>query len=1219
MPDRLVVDLEAGGHAKVLSWLDGGLPEEVARAPLTWPLDADALEDLRWYLEDYLLAPYGVWEDRGPAIREKLPQWGEQVFGSVFADGPARFAYEQARDRGLEVIFRSADPGLLGLPWELMRDGSGPVALAKGGISRSLPVADGAGTLEVPGGKLRVLMVISRPAGRRDVPYQMVARPLLERLDMVRGEVNLTVLRPPTFGYLRQVVRQAAEAGEPFHVVHFDGHGTMPGRSTGSAGEGALAFELPGGGTNPVGASKVAEALAEGRVPVVVLNACQSGAVGKELEASVATALLKAGCAAVVAMAYSVYAVAAAEFMAAFYESLFAGETVGQAVTVGRKRLFDHNARPSGRGGMPLADWLVPVHYLRREVHFPQARVNRAAAEPSLNEIRDQVGIAVSDDAAVQDSLAAVDGVFVGRDDLFYQLESAVRERVAILAGPGGTGKTELAKGFARWWRDTGGVDDPRLVFWHSFEPGPASFGLEGVVTAIGLEVFGADFALLGQPQRLEALKQLMTQHRALLIWDNFESVKEMPDSTGATPALDEAASAEVKAFLDWVRDLSASAVLITSRTQETWLGQVRRISVGGLNRGEAAQYASHLLTPYPGAQRHRESRSFGDLLDWLDGHPLAMRLTLPRLNATGPAALLSGLRGTSSLLADDISEADRHTSLPASIAYSYTHLTDQTRRLLPAVSLFYGTADADVLTLCSATEGVPRRFAGISNGEWSAALADAARVGLLTGLGMGMYQIHPALPGYLVAAWRAENPAGYDQERQAAEQALCAASAGFSEWLTGQIESGNGATAYAMLRLQSRTLSAMLGHALDHGRWDDADSIVRALDAYWDTRGLGGEAAEWADRVLDATTDSSQAQSQPARSLWLYTTIQQASRRQQAGQPEQAVRIYLHALGLLPGEPVTGWARKSVAVIYHQLGVAVQACGRLDEAEEWYRKSLAICEELGDRLYMAGGYHELGRISHDRGQLDAAVEWYRKSLAVEEELGNRPYMASTYHELGRASQDRGQLDAAMEWYRKSLAISEELGDRPGLARTYYECGLGALHRGSPNEAEEWYRKSLSISEELGDKPSMSGTYHGLGLAAHIRGRVDEAEEWYRKSLAVSEELGNRPHMALVYAALGLLAEERGQLALALTWNIRCVSLFDEFPSPLTGTGTSALTQLARQLGLPALEETWRQIVGQPLPTAVRDYVTSQREGDLERHDRSRSRRGPFRRRRSRP
>ena len=806
----------------------------------------------------------------------------------MFGDGPARFAYERARDRGLEVVFRSAEPGLLGLPWELMRDGAGPVALGAGGISRSLPVADRAGTLEVPGGRLRVLMVISRPSGAEDVGYQMVARPLLQRLEAVRGEVDLTVLRPPTFDALRQAVTEAAAAaGEPFHVVHFDGHGMMPGLSGGggaagarpgmmsAAGEGVLAFEKPGGGSDLVGAGKVAAALAAGRVPVAVLNACQSGAVGKELEASVATALLNAGCAAVVAMAYSVYAVAAAEFMAAFYETLFTGDSVGQAVTAGRRRLFDHDRRPSRKGDMPLADWLIPVHYLRRDVSFPQARTRRPAAAPSLDEALDQIRAAASGSEAETeaDPLAAVDGVFVGRDDLFYQLETAARlQRVVLLSGPGGTGKTELGKGFARWWRDTGGTDNARLVCWHSFEPGVASFGLDGVITAIGLGVFGADFARLDPAERLAAVKRLLGQYRALLVWDNFESVAEMPDPAGATPPLDEPGRAQLREFLHWVRDHSRSAVIITSRAREDWLGEVRRIAVGGLNRAEAAEYAGLLLAPFPAAQPRRERPSFGELLDWLDGHPLAMRLTLPRLQDADPAGLLADLRGTAPLPAGEEAGAGRLSSLGACITYSFTHLTEPARRLLPALSLFTGIADEDVLAAFSDVGGVPSRFAGTSKQEWTAVLQDAARVGLLSPIGGGMYRIHPALPGYLTAAWQAEDPGSYEEERQAAEQALQAACAAFSRWLTGQIASGDAALAYTLIGLQRRTLGAMLGHALDHHAWRDAENIVRALDGYWDTRGLGGEAAAWTDRILNATTTPGQGPDAITQSLWLFT-----------------------------------------------------------------------------------------------------------------------------------------------------------------------------------------------------------------------------------------------------------------------------------------------------------------------------------------------------------
>ena len=168
MVDRLLVDL-SDRLVKVSQWPDDGLPEQVSESEFVWPLDDVALEDLRWYLEDYLRAPFGVWEERGPQIQAGLAGWGEAVFASVFGSGPARDAYQRARDYDLELVFRSAEPSLLGLPWELMRDGGGPVALGLGGVSRAVPVADLTRTAVIPGGRLRVLMVISRPAGMRDV------------------------------------------------------------------------------------------------------------------------------------------------------------------------------------------------------------------------------------------------------------------------------------------------------------------------------------------------------------------------------------------------------------------------------------------------------------------------------------------------------------------------------------------------------------------------------------------------------------------------------------------------------------------------------------------------------------------------------------------------------------------------------------------------------------------------------------------------------------------------------------------------------------------------------------------------------------------------------------------------------------------------------------------------------------------------------------------
>jgi tetratricopeptide (TPR) repeat protein len=1180
-----------------------GGPREMA-----WPLDGEELEDLRWYLEESLIAPFAVYGERGGEVEARLPEWGERLFAALFGEsGPARDAYVAARGRGggLEIALVSDSARWLGLPWELMRDPSrpAPLVLDQVTVTRSLPSTDLTGSVAVPGSRLRVLMVISRPDGPSDVGYQMVARPLLERLEAVRGTVELAVLRPPTLQQLAAMLAEAAAAGEPFQVVHFDGHGVFgtvpelpagrgPSMYAGRGPQGMLAFEKPGGGADLVPAERVAQVLAAGSVPVVVLNACQSAQVGGEVEAAVATRLLRGGAASVVAMAYSVYAVAAAEFMAVFYERLFAGDRIADAVTAGRARLQIADKRPSPKGELPLADWVVPVHYARRDVAFPGLRTARDTAV-SLEGMLDQ--IRTRDEAGNgEDGLAAV-GTFVGRDGLVHTLEAAAGlQRVVVLVGPGGTGKTELAKGFGRWWRDTGGVEQPGLVFWHSFEPGVASFGLDGVLSGIGRRVFGPEFSLLDPGERRQVVERLLVEHRCLLLWDNFESVHSMPDPAGATPALGDDELAELKGFVSRIAQGGQSALIITSRSDEAWLGEVRRVRVGGLNREEAVLYADQLLAPFPSTRARRGQRAFDELMQWLDGHPLSMRLILPLLEANGPQQLLDGLKGITSLPVRD--EGDRTTSLAASIAYSFTHLTRSDQQALTAVSLFHGVADINVLGLFSAAEGVPERFRSRTGQQWEQLLEGAAAVGLLTGLGAGMFRIHPALPAYLAAHWRNDDPDGYRAQYTAATRALLDAYAALSEWLGQEMSGENAEFAVTVIDLQRRGLSNMLGYALDQQLFIHASAIARSLDDYWDLRGLTEEARGWVDRACQILEDANGTPpdlSTQAGNLWAFLTASQANRHLNAGQPDQAQNIYQNIVDAYLQQPETAHQRRSIAVFYHQLGRVAEERRRLDDAERWYRQSLAIFENLGDRPRMAASYHQLGMVAEIRGRFDDAEHWYRQSLTIVEDLGDRRGTARSYHQLGIVAQRQGRLGDAERWYQQSLTIKEDLGDRHGMATSYHQLGRVAEERGRLDDAERWYRQSLIILEDLGDRHGMASSYHELGVVAQGRGRLDDAERWYRQSLATLEDLGDRPGMATGYGQLALLAEEHGHPQQALEWTIRCVALFDEYPHPATGPAPHHLQRLTHLLGSEALEQAWHAVTGHPIPPDILSHATT--------------------------
>lgn len=216
-------------YAAMLS-LDNGAP---VSTQFSFSLDAQAREDLRWYLEDYLQNPLDPAPLLARRVEEKMIEVGARLFREVFESSePARRMWARMTDMlsetRIEIItgIREATA----IPWELLRDPLTDVPLALRAQSFVRAPVDSAQPALAPqsahSDKLRVLLVICRPAGREDVPFRSVASRIVRTLTQeARDLVQLDVLRPPTFEQLSKTVREAKRAGAPYHMVHFDGHG----------------------------------------------------------------------------------------------------------------------------------------------------------------------------------------------------------------------------------------------------------------------------------------------------------------------------------------------------------------------------------------------------------------------------------------------------------------------------------------------------------------------------------------------------------------------------------------------------------------------------------------------------------------------------------------------------------------------------------------------------------------------------------------------------------------------------------------------------------------------------------------------------------------------------------------------------------------------------------------------------------------------------------
>jgi len=1084
---------------------------------------------------------------------------GEELYKNVLADNPRTQALwfsirNELADLRIEIVTSIAEAA--SIPWELMRDPemNSPISLRVKSFVRvqSNPNISFVPVMPADDGRIRLLYIACRPGGAGDVELRAVANRLLQDLGPDRARFDIKALRPPTFEQLQQELAEAKEAGRPYHIVHFDGHGiyadlsettlaswisslsglTLGGKITGK--HGYLLFEHDGKEKmRPVDGQTLGQLLHDHGVPLLVLNACQSAMheataapnmsdnVHDEIRAigSLAQAVIDQGIPAVLGMRYSVYVVTAAQYIGQLYAALARGRSFGQAATDGRKHLQLNPDRWIGLQPRPLQDWFVPVVYEAMPIELlPAGQPALLGEQPELD--------------PVQRNRALLRHVpqegFVGRDEILLALDRAFdNHRVVLLHAYAGQGKSATAVEFARWYSFTGGLGDQPLVFLASFE---SHTDLDDLLNQIGqpfaplLESRGIHWSAINDTdQRRQLVLQLLRHFPMLWIWDNVEPVAGFPAGTESQWTAPE--QEELRDFLHLIKEDQASKVkiLLTSRRDEKqWLGNIpHRIRMKPMRNSDAAKLALKLGEEK--GLKAEEIANWQPLLEYCAGNPLTLRVLVGQ-------AIKAGLRGGEQISEfveairsgeqsiEDADEAQgREKSLGASLDYGFHNtFKEDELPIIALLHLFQGMVDVEVLrAMGKVGDHALPELKGKTREHITGLLARATETGLLTRIGQAYFTIHPALPWFLsqLFARHYDGQAGRSTSH-AALRAWVEAIGVLGTYYHRQFIEGR-RDVINLLELEEANLLQARRLARINQWWDRVISCMQGLRMLYDYQ---GRTAEWTRLVAEIVPDYCKADDQPIKG------------REEEYSLVMEYRIHLElrderdlAKAAAFQEELVGFDRRRAAA-----ALALPADAPLDEGQRNRLRSL--------RVSVIG----LAQILFEEGS-PACLANYLEALGISRRIGDKAGEAVTEYNLGHAYKGLPairDLDAAEAAYRRSLDLHDP-NDALGRSRcikqigmVYHERFLDARQHKESEEtvlrhaqaAEKHYLESLQLcpQDALTDLAPM---HHQLGNLYTQVGNLESARRHYENAAQYFEKAGNRFqaggtrfNMALMYA-----------------------------------------------------------------------------------------------------
>jgi len=244
----------------------------------------------------------------------------------------------------------------------------------------------------------------------------------------------------------------------------------------------------------------------------------------------------------------------------------------------------------------------------------------------------------------------------------------------------------------------------------------------------------------------------------------------------------------------------------------------------------------------------------------------------------------------------------------------------------------------------------------------------------------------------------------------------------------------------------------------------DDTEGIIGAYNALGKTYlqlGMPAEAEAHVVFALDIAKTSRKDR------FILQTVNHLAGIYLQGGIASKAHSLLEEYRSLIPQTPP--WTIEH-SVYYHNLGAALQALKRFQEAEQAVSQAVAINLELKNYGELASNYYLFALIRQSKGNLLQAINDAEAALKYDKQMENSIGIAQDLLLLGFLKEKTGNQTEAFDLYSRSFLVYRALNHRSGMERSLKRLEEAAEKSGRPLDAK-LYREARENLETTKTKP----------------------------------------------------------------------------------------------------------------------------------------------------